>query len=297
MSIGILYESNEWSSYALSNYINDMGVEARLIDMQEDIDEQSILSCDMIVNRVFASAVFRDHQRALEHMPAVIELLSKHGIPMINPAQAHYYEISKERSTRKLAAHGFRVPKVYGVFAPSQIIACAESALEYKYPFIIKPDCGGRTNYTYIVSSYQELCGYMENVPEILLIAEEYINPEYGYITRIEVIGRTCKLALKRSVTENGLSAYHLGSTYEAYHDLPEAIIDAAIRSMAILQIETGSLDIIENKDGFYIIDVNSVSNASQDNTEMFNFDLMKETAAYVVKKYRQLYAKQLQLL
>ena len=282
--IGILYESKEWSSYALLKNIEDMGVSARLIDMQEEQRAETLLSYDMIVNRVFASAVFRGHQKALNQMPSIIRFLQKNCIPMINPPDAHFYEIRKELSTTTLAAHGFMAPQVYGVFSPKQM-AAAEGIC---YPCVIKPDCGGRTNYTYIVNDIDELRRCMSEAPDIRFIAEDYIYPEYGFLTRIEVIGGRCALIVKRSVTETGLSAYHLGSVYSPYPDCGDDIKDAAVRAMGVLQIETGSLDIIENKNGFFIIDVNSVSNASEDNTEMFHFDLMKETAAYIVKRYRE---------
>lgn len=56
-------------------------------------------------------------------------------------------------------------------------------------------------------------------------------------------------------------------------------IREAATEAMRILDIRFGSLDIVESGSRFAIIDVNAVSNASEDNTEMFRFDLMKETA------------------
>ena len=285
MLIGILFESKEWSSYALHENIIAMGVPAKLIDLQMDHNEDEILSCDLIVSRIFASAVFRGHQKSLCRMPGVIEALKKSNIPMINPYEAHFYEISKDYSTRVLADHGFFVPKVYGVFTPSEII----HATTIHYPCIVKPNCGGRTHYTFIVKEPSELASSMKEAPDMAFIAEEYIEPEYGYLTRIEVIGRSCKLILKKSVTENGLSAYHLGSVYAAYNDCSDSIKNAAIQAMDLLQIEAGSMDVIENRNGFYMIDINAVSNASEDNTDMFHFDLMKETATYVVKKYHEL--------
>jgi len=292
MTIGILYESKEWSIFALRDRIAGMGVPVKLLDMQEEIDLNELLSCRMIISRVFASAVFRGHQKALDLMPAVIELLKESGIPMINPAEAHYYETSKKRAKEKLAAHGFPVPDLYKVFTQNQFAESAES-FEIKYPCVVKPDCGGRTSYTFIVRGYPELSESMADAPDIRFIAEEYIRPEYGYVTRIEGIDRECRLAVKRSVTETGLSAYHLGSEYEIYTDLPGGIRDTAINALDCLHIGAGSLDMIENSTGFYIIDVNSVSNVSEDNTEMFNFDLMKETAAYAVKIYGNLFLEE----
>jgi len=276
MTIGILYESNEWSDFALRDHIASMGAPVKMFDLMKDLDEKELLSCSLIVNRVFASAVFRGHEKALERMPAIMELLCERGVKMINPAEAHYYEISKTRSKECLLKNGFPVPKLYDIDSPL-------------YPCVIKPDCGGRTNYTFIVNSREEQNECMAGAPKIKFIAEEYIYPEYGFVTRVEVIGGDLRLAVKRSVTEGGLSAYHLGSEYEIYEDLPETIRAAATKAMDCLSIEAGSMDIIENESGFYIIDVNSVSNASEDNTDMFRFDLMKEIAAYAIGIYGNL--------
>ncbi len=289
MGIGILFESKEWSSFELERRIKELGVEAKLIDLQSEYADSQLMSeiicCDLIVNRVFASAVFRGNERSLELMPGIIHLLQKENIPMINPYEAHFYEISKECSTTKLAENGFWVPGVYGVFFPWQI----QDKKDWQYPFILKPDCGGRTNYTFIINDEKELLSCVEHAPNIRFIAEEYIEPSYGFLTRIEVIGDACKLILKRSVADNGLSAYHLGSTYKRYDDCREEIKVVAVKAMELLKIETGSLDIIENERGFYIIDVNAVSNTSEDCTEVFGFDLMKETAEYIVKRYFEL--------
>ena len=284
-----MYESNEWSDFALRDHIASMGASVKMFDLVKDLDEEELLSCTLIVNRVFASAVFRGHEKALERMPAVMELLNERGVRMINPAEAHYYEISKTRSKECLLKNGFPVPKLYGILSPLEKPVIASGSEAIQYPCVIKPDCGGRTNYTFIVNSREELDECTADAPEIKLIAEEYIYPEYGFVTRVEVIGGDIRLAVKRSVTEGGLSAYHLGSEYEIYEDLPETIRAAAAKAMGCLSIEAGSMDIIENKSGFYIIDVNSVSNASEDNTDMFRFDLMKEIAAYAVAIYGNL--------
>lgn len=280
--IGILFESKEWSSYALHENITEMGIESRLIDLEQDDNLDEILSCDMIINRVFASSIFRDHHKSLNKVPEIIDILKSNGIPMLNAYDAHFYEINKAFSTKTLEENGFMVPKVYGVFKPEMALECEN----IEYPCIAKPNCGGRTNFTYIINDRDELMQCMKVAPQIDFIIQEYIEPEYGFLTRIEVIDRCCKSILKRSVAENGLSAYHLGSTYTQYESCSDEIKSQAVEAMDLLQIEFGSMDIIENRSGFYIIDINSVSNASEDNIEAFSFDLMKETAEYIVKKY-----------
>ena len=283
MTVGILYESQEWSDFALRENIEGMGVPARLIDMEEDGNEGEMLSSSLVVSRVFASAVFRGHEKSLRRMPGVIGMLRENRIPMVNPYEAHFHEISKARSTGALARLGFPVPKVYGVYTPAGLAGAGSIG----YPCVVKPDCGGRSNHTYILEDEGGLASCLRAMPDTAMIAEEYIRPVFGYVTRIEVIGRSCRLVLKRGVMENGLSAYRFGSEYAVYGDCSTDIKDAAVGAMDALRIEAGSLDIIENGKGFFIIDVNSVSNASEDNTEMFGFDLMKETAEYIAGKYR----------
>ncbi len=292
MGIGILFESKEWSSYKLHSEIEALGIDCVLIDLQNDIDLESLRGFDLIVSRVFASSVFRGHEKSLVQMEKIIAFLKDNEIPMVNTYEAHDYEISKALSTKVLKEHDIGVPEVYGVFFPSDAIDVAldqDVTDRIKYPCIAKPDCGGRSNATFILNSKDELIESMGFAQKVKYIIQEYIYPIYGYLTRIEIIGGQCKLILKRSVTENGLSSYNLGSKYKNYSDCPKEIKETAVKVMDILSIETGSMDIIENEKGFYVIDVNSVSNVSEDNTEMFQFDLMKETAAYIGKKYRSL--------
>lgn len=293
VSIRLLYESEEWSTYALQGRIQEEGIPCRLVCMEEEIPWEQFSGCDLVVSRVFASAQFRGHERSLERMPGLIDYLREKQIPMLNPYQAHFYEVSKKLSTQVLSGHGIPVPEVYGTFqnqegsGPEAVLGALLAGI--RYPCIIKPNCGGRTTYTYIIHSEKELEDALGRIPEIEMIAEEYIEPVHGFLTRVEVIGGQCRLIVKRSVTENGLSAYHLGSKYQDYPDCPRKIQEAAVKAMEILDIRFGSLDIIESSSGFSVIDVNAVSNVSEDNTEMFHFDLMQETARYIAQQYREI--------
>lgn len=290
MGVIVLYESEEWSTYALQSRIQEQGIPCRLVCMEDGIFWDQFSDGDLVVNRVFASAQFRGHGRSLSRMPELIAYLKEKQIPMLNPYQAHFYETSKDLSTRILHEHGLPVPKVYGTFQkrqgdePEDVFKALPAGIEY--PCIVKPNCGGRTTYTYIIHSRKELEDALLQIPAMEMIVEEYLEPVHGFLTRIEVIGGECRLIVKRSVTENGLSAYHLGSKYQDYPECPQQIREAAVEAMRILDIRFGSLDVIEGDSRFAIIDVNAVSNASEDNTEMFHFDLMKEIAKYIAQQY-----------
>ena len=96
-------------------------------------------------------------------------------------------------------------------------------------------------------------------------------------------------LVVKRSVAASGLSSYHEGSTYELYPDCPAAATDAVLEAARILDIQFGSFDVIEAAEGNFIIDANSVSNVSEDCTELFGFDLMAAYARALAARYRAL--------
>ena len=91
MSIRLLYESDEWSTYALRNRIQEQGISCRLACMEDDLVPEQFLNCDLVVSRVFASAQFRGHEKSLRQMPRLIAYLREHQIPMLNPYQAHFY--------------------------------------------------------------------------------------------------------------------------------------------------------------------------------------------------------------
>ncbi|MFR2406715.1 MAG: hypothetical protein ACLS76_16335, partial [Eubacterium callanderi] len=100
--VGVLYESEEWSSYKLLEEIQSFGIKACLISLEEDHAFELVNGCDLLVCRIFASAPFRGHHKSLERMPEVIKRAERKGIPMINPPRAHFYETSKALSTALL---------------------------------------------------------------------------------------------------------------------------------------------------------------------------------------------------
>lgn len=288
MSIAILFESHEWSSFALEKnirrYLPDVPV--NMYDLENAVDEEQILENDLIVSRIFASAQFRGHDASLQKVISILNEAEDRGIALLNSRAAHFCEINKHLTAQILNTYGFSAPKVFGCRYPRH----GYHDLHPEFPLIIKPNCGGRATDTYIVWQAEYLPATWQLLdPDIEFVIESYIKPKDNYVTRIEVIGGECVQILKKMLTDSGLAAYHLGSRFTNYIDCPQEVQQLAINTMKCLDIQMGSLDIIESADGNYVIDVNSVSNYEEENVAMFGFDLIDATAQFIAKTYQTL--------
>ena len=286
--IGVLYESDEWSDHklaaelatALADTCGEDAPTVTMIDMTRGDCVEQALACGMLVSRVFASARFRGHDAALESMERLVDEAQARGIVMINEPRAHRYEVSKVAATRTLAEADLMTPAIIAFGMPEGLDASA-----FAYPCVIKPDCGGRSTHTLLARDADEARRFIAQAPALPFVVQEYVEPEFGYVTRIEVVDDELPLIAKRSIGEGGLSSYHAGSTYELYPDCPDGVRDAA----RALGIGFGSFDVIETRHGAYFIDANSVSNVSEDCTELFGFDLMRAHARGMARRYHQI--------
>ena len=285
--IGILYESHEWSDYHLASELEGFGCPVMMIDAEDADCQVRALGCDLLVSRVFASAYSRGHNASLARIPVLFEAAERAGVRVINPARAHAFETSKARATEELERAGIPVPHVFGVF-PAGELAAGLFPRDAEFPLIVKPDCGGRGGDTFIVCDAEGLEGSLSGVdPWLSMVVEEYVEPAFGYLTRIEIVGGEPALVLKRSVAANGLSGYHHGSVYGFYPECPQFVLDCAREASAALSFELGSFDVIESQGRIAFIDCNSVSNVSEDCTDMFQMDLLREHARYIAGEYR----------
>ncbi len=277
MRIGVLYESDEWSDHKLAHELArtfEGEAQVQLIGMMDEGAISGALACDILVSRVFASAQFRGHGAALARMEELIGAVADAGVPLVNPGRAHGFEVDKVAAMQALANAGVRVPETFAQGTPEDLDLAA-----VRFPAVIKPVCGGRTTQTCIVQTLEEAQAFLGAAPDIPFMAQAYISPAHGFITRVEIIAQEPSLIVKRSVAKNGLSAYRFGSTYELYPDCPDAIVEASKVAAEALGFFFGSFDVIESEHGAFFIDANSVSNVSEDCTEIFGRDLMREYA------------------
>ena len=288
MSIGILYESVEWSNEELASYLNKSGIKTELINLEKDaVDLDSILKHNLIVNRIFPSSPFRGYKKSFKLALSILRVIADSNIPMINSYRSYQYDCSKVSTSFVLSKNSLSVPKIYSYYQGDINI----NNYHISYPCVLKPDCGGRSKYTFILNNQEQLEAALKKVPEVPFIIQEYIHPDKNYTTRVEIVGENIMTVLKRYIGKGNLSGYHSGSIYEDYHDCPQAILKASKKALKYLNIDMGSLDIIEtNSKKFYIIDVNATSNFSEDNIEMLGFDPIKVMSKYIERKYKKLF-------
>jgi len=289
MSIGILYESVEWSNRRLCELLNRGGVEAELINLEAgSVELEGILRHGLILNRLFPSAPYRGYEKAVKQAERVLQVVHGRQIPMINSFEAYGYECSKQRAGEALGRAGVAAPKIYAYFLGSE----KPDLTTLKYPCVLKPDCGGRSLYVAILHNDNELKGALNEIPEQPFVLQEYIEPVKGYTTRVEIVGNGVMSILKRYVAKNAISSYHAGSVFEAYPNCPEEIIQGSFKALRAVDIEMGSLDIIESEgDEFFVIDTNATSNFSADNVAMLGYDPIQVMVDHIISQYHKMLA------
>ena len=281
--VGVLYESSEWSDFKLAQELAARDMPVRMIDMERSDATEKALECQLLVSRVFASALERGHAASHTHMVEVVAQADERGVTLINPGRAHAFEVSKRAATEALGRSGIAVPAVLACAVPADIDPAV-----LVYPCIIKPDCGGRSARTAVLHDENEARGFLAEAPAAtVFIVESFERSRAGYLTRIEIVGGRVAHLHRRSIAANGLSSYHFGSTYEPYKNCPSAVIAAAERAATLLGFELGSFDVIETDQAPVFIDANSVSNVSADCDELLGYDLMAEYATYIAARYR----------
>jgi len=284
MSIGILYESTEWSNQHLHDLIQNSDIKAELINLEtEPVSFNRILQHKLIINRIFPSAPLRNHYRSHNIAVNILKVIQDHKIRMINPFEAYIYDCSKISSMQVLYKKGIPVPQCLAYFLPADHL----DPDKLSFPCVLKPDCCGRSYFTYILNNNQDLEITLKSIPDHPFIIQEYVKPVKNFTTRIEIMGKNIMSINKRYLGSNGLSSYHAGSVFKDYPDCADNIIQTSFKAFDLLHIEMGSLDIIEcNNDTFYIIDVNATTNFSEDNIEMLGFDPIKVMAEYIINQY-----------
>ena len=143
-------------------------------------------------NRMSASSHTRDHRFAAEYTGTLLSWLERHGRTVINGRKALQLELRKSEQYMALQAAGIHHPKTI-VANDINLLPKAVDQLNI-FPFIVKPNRGGKGAGVQLIQSKESLIQTIENngLGESLdgiWLVQQYVKPACGRIVRAEFVG------------------------------------------------------------------------------------------------------------
>jgi len=156
------------------------------------LDLSSLPPDGIFYNRMSASAHTRDHRYAPEMTANVLAWLERHGRKVINGRKALQLELRKSEQYISLQQFDIPHPKTI-VSNHVRLLPKAVDQLDI-FPFILKPNRGGKGTGVQLFYSKESLIQSIENnqIGESLdgiWLVQEYIKPANGRIVRAEFVG------------------------------------------------------------------------------------------------------------
>ncbi|MGQ0663446.1 MAG: ATP-grasp domain-containing protein [Pseudomonadota bacterium] len=195
----VIHENNAWVE-PLRTALRDEGV-----PYQEWFLDRGTLDlgrpppAGVFYNRMSASSHTRDHRYAAEYTAAVLAWLEAHGRRVLNNSRALRLEISKAAQYAALAEHGIPTPRTVAAVGREELLKAAQ---EFSFPFILKPNRGGKGVGVRLFRDLDALRRHLDG-PEFeasvdgINLVQAYIEAPEPFITRAEFVGRRFLYALR----------------------------------------------------------------------------------------------------
>jgi len=199
-NIYILHENTEWV-LPLREALEDLSLPYQEWFLDEGtVDLHELPPRGVFYNRMSASSHTRDHRYAVELTGPVLSWLERHGRRVINNRKALQLEIRKMEQYMALQEHGIQTPHTIAAVGRDEVLKAARTL--NKYPFILKPNRGGKGTGVRLVEDLTGLERFLdESYREFSLdgvcLVQEYIEPADGYIVRTEFIGGSFYYAVR----------------------------------------------------------------------------------------------------
>ena len=285
MTIGIFYETDNWCNHQLFFNLQNMKINTYMLQLDKGMFHYNQFeSLSLIVNRIFPSAHLRGYNNTNLAGGNLLKAAFDQGIQIVNPYETFIYDQSKFALWNFLKKDSFRIPELIYMTNNHEGIEVEKD----QYPVILKPDQGGCSEGVHIVKNSDELKSIIKKLPNVPYMVQEYIEPDKDYTIRVEVVDNKIMAVFKRSISSSGISSHHRGSIYEIYNNYPPIIETIALSICYLLKIGMGGIDFVERGNKFYVIDVNSTSNFSEDKVNLLGFDPTLKMAEYIKKCYEK---------
>jgi RimK family alpha-L-glutamate ligase len=270
MNIWVLTSKKEYfSKYSNKRYIEEAkkrGLNCKMVS-GEDIDillnkedEKSVIFegkkislPDVIIPKTGSYSTY--------FMLALIRHFEKLGVFVLNPASAIAKAKDKLHTLQLLSAKGLPIPKtLFAKFPIDQNIL----EREFSYPFVMKKTSGSLGKGVMLIKTKQQLediLGLLEdqnNTVQQNLIFQEFIEYSQGRDLRVMVIGGKAIGTMQRIAKEGDFRAnFSAGGSVSNFEITPE-IEWLAIEAAKILNLYIAGVDLLFDKEGYKICEVNS---------------------------------------
>ncbi len=263
----------------------------------------------LLFNRMSASAWLRGHEQGIFFTHDFLAHVESTGTRLINGPEAFAIETSKAAQLALLHSLGVAFPR-------SRVVNCLDEtkrlAEEFGFPFLIKPNIGGRGAGIVRVNSMAELQSAIGRQQiglgvDHTALMQEFIPARGGHITRVETLGGKFLYALRIFTTgENfnlcpaeicltesaAAAAVCLADGPKAGLKIepcqpPDDIIETVERIVGAAAIDVGGVEYLtDDRDGrvlFY--DINALSNFVADAPRILGFDPHARLVDYLEKE------------
>ena len=267
-------------------------------------------------NRMSASSHTRDHRYAPEYTGTLLAWLERHNRKVVNSRKALQLELRKSEQYLALQAAGIKHPETVIVNDINLLPQAAEQL--NIFPFIVKPNRGGKGAGVQLFNSPESLKQTIENDAlgeslDGIWLVQRYVKPANGRIVRAEFVGGKFLYAVSIDASKGfqlcPADACNIEDAFcpvgeksttskfvilDIYHN---GDLDKYATFLKANDIGVGALEYVEDEDGQrYVYDVNTNTNYnSQAELEAGNRRQgMFEIAKYLGKELHLLQQKEL---
>ena len=288
MKVGIIYfKELQWTEKQLVLLFKERDIEIDLIEAGE-LDLSGIEEYSFLLNRVYASTANENSFNFNDFLKKLKEI-EENGIKVINSSFCSMCDYSKYVSAKVMEEKGVLTPKTIKVYSRDEV---KKFLLNEGESIIFKPDTGGRGAGIHKIDSVEDISKNLFS-KEGTKSQEFIIQPLAKSIVPIDYRVLVCRGEVlctnSRTLIDGWLGSRSQGSKIKLLKEIPDDLKKIAIDATNAIGAEMNSLDIVQTKEGFSIIENNPTPNFNQEYIDSFGFNPVQILVDQLIKEYIQI--------
>jgi hypothetical protein len=271
--LAVLYEHPQWF-LPLWAALDRHGIAYQAIRLSDHSFDPAgrDIPAPVVLSRVAMSSFLRETQHGIFYAESLFDHWAANGATVLNGADVIAIDSSKARQLSLIARLGYAIPETRIVHRKEDLAAAARTM---RWPLMVKANLGGSGAGIARYASAAELAqsvqdGTVPDSVDSVLLAQDYVPPRGGVITRVETLAGKFLYAIE---VESGGDSFDLcpadacavsrGPIRMRAVTPPAKIVAAAERIAQAAGLAVGGVEyLVDDRDGtprFY--DINALSN------------------------------------